>query len=399
MKTSLRHCFLAALVGSILSSSAGAVTQQTAGHVFDSRPYLWVEAESYNALVDADGNGWEVVSKETPIVSPSGVNILPATSNVSGTALINDIGGFTAQSSLADTATYQVRFVTAGTYQLYTRHTLFDSAATPGTFGNEDSLFISPGFNKNSSTDWSGFQGLEYNQSAVGDPNPIDGANPVGFEARTSDSRNNGWLALRDWGSKSAGVVTNDNNANNSFWNGQFHWYNRPFYVGGNDATGAFVDDFGFKTQFIVTPDMLGQTVTFEIGAREDYGVIDGFLFIQDDALDLLNEFTQAQVDAVLTPVAGDDADFDGDDDVDGNDFLIWQRGVAASGGTQPTGDANSDGAINGLDLDVWKAQFGLPAVTAASAVPEPAAAALAALGVVAGFALRRKPPTWSSQR
>ena len=74
----MKKSFLRPLLALVLSLSVGipsadAVTQQTAGHVFDgSRPYLYVEAESYSALADADNNGWKVVSKETPIVSPSG---------------------------------------------------------------------------------------------------------------------------------------------------------------------------------------------------------------------------------------------------------------------------------------------------------------------------------------
>jgi hypothetical protein len=390
MKMSRCVWSLALICFASFAPAALAITQQTASQVFDSRPYLYVEAESFNSLTDADNNGWKVVSKETPVTSPQGRSILPATSNVSGTALLNDIGGFTAQSNLADKATYEVRFVTAGTYQLYTRHTLFDSAAAAGNFGNEDSLYMSPGFNKNASTDWIGFEGVEYNQASVGDPNPTDGIDPGGFEPRTGDSKNLGWLALRDWGVKSGGVVTNNNNANDDFWNGQFYWYNRPFYVSGNDATGAFTDDFGFKTQFIVTPDMLNQTVTFEMGAREDYGVIDGFLFIQDDDLDLLDEFTQAQVDAVLAPAAGDDADFDGDSDVDGEDFLIWQRGLGGAA-TPANGNANGDAAVNGADLAIWQAQFGPAAVAAVGAVPEPAAATLFGLACLAASGLRRK--------
>ncbi len=394
MKKNLwRTSFAMVLLGTACST-ARAVTQQTAGNLFDgSRPYLYVEAESYSALVDADDNGWKVVSKETPIVSPSGVNILPAASNVSGTALINQIGGFTAQSNLADTATYEVSFVTAGTYQLYTRHTLFDSAATPANFGNEDSLYISPGFNKNSSSDWNGFEGFEYNQAAVGDPNPIDGVDPLGFEARTSDSKNSGWLALRDWGVKSEGVVTNDNNANNPFWNGNFYWYNRPFYVTGNDATGAFADDFGFKTQFIVTPEMVDQTVTFEIGAREDYGVIDGFLFIQDDDLDLLDMYSQLDVDAVLVPAVADNADFDDDSDVDGADFLAWQRHFGINDGSAmlADGDANGDGNVTDADLTIWKSQFGAAATPTIGAVPEPGGAILLAMGMAIGTIRRRR--------
>ncbi len=389
MRTSIQKLALPAILFAASTSTAGAVTQQSAANVFNGRPYLYVEAESYSSLNDTDDNGFKVVSKESPITSPQGRSILPATSNVSGTALLNDIGGFTSNASLADTANYEVRFVTAGTYQLYTRHTLFDSAATPGNFGNEDSMYMSPGFNKNASTDWLNFQGLAYDQAAVGDPNPNDGIDPAGFVPATSDSHNNGWLALRDWGVKSAGVVTNDNNANNDFWNGNFYWYNRPFYEITNDSTGAFVEDFGFKTQFIVTPDMLNQTVTFQMGAREDYSAIDGFLFIKDDDLNLLDQYTQQQVDAVLTPVAANSADFNGDGKVDGADFLTLQRGFGSTGAAHADGDANNDGAVNAADLDIFKAQFG--GGSPLQAVPEPAAICLAFAGCIAGIRLHRR--------
>jgi hypothetical protein len=101
--------------------------------------------------------------------------------------------------------------------------------------------------------------------------------------------------------------------------------------------------------------------------------------------------------DEVLAAVGGpamptDDADFDGDGDVDGEDFLTWQRGVGAAGtGTLATGDANGDLDIDGDDLAVWEAQFGVPAVSAVGAVPEPACLALAAMGMVAAAAVGRR--------
>jgi hypothetical protein len=81
-------------------------------------------------------------------------------------------------------------------------------------------------------------------------------------------------------------------------------------------------------------------------------------------------------------PVVADDADFDNDGDVDGQDFLTWQRGQGA--GTNATGDANGDGQVNAADLGIWKTKFGPGAAAgAAGAVPEPAAWALALLAAV----------------
>ena len=88
------------------------------------------------------------------------------------------------------------------------------------------------------------------------------------------------------------------------------------------------------------------------------------------------------------TPVA--DADFDNDGDIDGADFLTWQRGLGA--GTNASGDTNGDGQLNGVDLGVWKDQYGDPPATgSAAAVPEPATLALLAMGGLALTRLRRR--------
>lgn len=83
--------------------------------------------------------------------------------------------------------------------------------------------------------------------------------------------------------------------------------------------------------------------------------------------------------------------DFDGDNDVDGADFLIWQRGLGLTG--QPdatTGDADDDGDVDANDLALWKSHFGgPPAVAAIGAVPEPASLALLAGGGLAIAAIR----------
>jgi hypothetical protein len=95
----------------------------------------------------------------------------------------------------------------------------------------------------------------------------------------------------------------------------------------------------------------------------------------------------------IATASAADNADFNDDGTVDGQDFLTWQQNVGVTtGATRDQGNANPgvDGAVDGTDLDIWASQFGTTNV-AASAVPEPAAMLLAALAATAAFSARRR--------
>jgi hypothetical protein len=78
---------------------------------------------------------------------------------------------------------------------------------------------------------------------------------------------------------------------------------------------------------------------------------------------------------AVSYVTGGKPGDFDGDNDVDGADFLVWQRGVGTT--------------HNAATLALWKANFAT-AVGAAGAVPEPATAGLVAAALV-GIAVARR--------
>jgi hypothetical protein len=49
--------------------------------------------------------------------------------------------------------------------------------------------------------------------------------------------------------------------------------------------------------------------------------------------------------------------DFEQDGDVDGADFLVWQRTL---GTTNPAADATGDGAVNATDLTIWRENFGV---------------------------------------
>ncbi len=53
-------------------------------------------------------------------------------------------------------------------------------------------------------------------------------------------------------------------------------------------------------------------------------------------------------------------ADFDTDGDIDGGDFLSWQRGFGIdSGASRLDGDSNGDGMVDSVDLQNWQFQFG----------------------------------------
>jgi hypothetical protein len=69
-------------------------------------------------------------------------------------------------------------------------------------------------------------------------------------------------------------------------------------------------------------------------------------------------------------------ADFDFDGDVDGRDFLAWQRGYGTPAPTavKSQGDADNDLDVDGADLSVWELQYGGPAPLVASSLESAAA-------------------------
>jgi hypothetical protein len=92
------------------------------------------------------------------------------------------------------------------------------------------------------------------------------------------------------------------------------------------------------------------------------------------------NVVTIDNVQMTFTPPTEEPGDFNDDGVVDGADFLAWQRG-------------ESPNQLSVADLDLWKANFGVPAAIAVSAIPEPTAALLAACGLAAMAAARRIAP------
>lgn len=77
--------------------------------------------------------------------------------------------------------------------------------------------------------------------------------------------------------------------------------------------------------------------------------------------------------------------DFDVDGNVDGADFLIWQRGVGRINASFEQGDASEDGLVDEDDLLEWNSAF---ASVRGTSVPEPTTLAL----VILGFLWLRRP-------
>jgi hypothetical protein len=89
-----------------------------------------------------------------------------------------------------------------------------------------------------------------------------------------------------------------------------------------------------------------------------------------------------------LSPMPKTAGDFDGDNDADGRDLLLWQR--TAGSREDLRADANGDRLVNGPDLAVWRGAFA-KATSAAHQTPEPATTSLVALLVA--------PALWISER
>jgi hypothetical protein len=86
------------------------------------------------------------------------------------------------------------------------------------------------------------------------------------------------------------------------------------------------------------------------------------------------------------------DANFDQDADVDGNDFLVWQRNYGLGNqSTNANGDADGNGTVGDGDYTAWRNQFGPAASGAGNAVPEPTAAGLALRAALTLHAIRRR--------
>jgi hypothetical protein len=143
----------------------------------------------------------------------------------------------------------------------------------------------------------------------------------------------------------------------------------KNFFAGANDVLPSNVEA-GFNYFQISTGFLEPQGEDFVAGATNFNTEV---LFndtsithtsIDDDAR--LHARIAADIFANLNPVT---ADFDGDGDVDGRDFLAWQRG-------------ESPNPLSAADLALWQGQFGNGEFLSAVVVPEPSGLMLIAMSL-----------------
>ncbi len=156
----------------------------------------------------------------------------------------------------------------------------------------------------------------------------------------------------------------------------------------GSTATGTPL--FTHTVQTIATTPLVTQFDGLAIGMRPSHvtGVDPN---PSDPAGPHIMNFSRIAIDTNLAAPPMDNANFNGDEQVDGDDLLIWQRNLGSAGGLA-NGDANNSGTVDANDLGIWRNHFGQPTgVAAASPVPEPTCGALAAFAGALVAAVRRR--------
>jgi len=192
------------------------------------------------------------------------------------------------------------------------------------------------------------------------------------------DSESSGTLNMLE-------ITDNDLNEWNEFWitmenNGA---------VAGNIEVNVYRNGSTTPDTFQVTLAAFNNSVyADEDNPFIEFGISDNAGFGSFDM-----DFLSYQL-GVIAPVAAptEDADFDDDGDVDGADFLAWQRGLGLPGNNSQ-GDANGDGLVNAADLGIWQSNYAAAggALVSSSAVPEPTTALLLAVGALSMAGTNRR--------
>ena len=180
-----------------------------------------------------------------------------------------------------------------------------------------------------------------------------------------------------------AGRLTFEDNFNNIYWSlswGGAGYTGSTTGLGGpgtNDSDGEFGPSFAgpLPSTSLQALQFQGAATALSTNNDADYLVTAGAATFVNNAG---TSFT------LVAPPEPDSGDFNGDNDVDGDDFLTWQRHTGGAG-SFAEGDANHNGTIDGNDLAIWETQYNtVPPLSGFTVVPEPHAAALLFCGLLA---------------
>lgn len=170
---------------------------------------------------------------------------------------------------------------------------------------------------------------------------------------------------------------------------GFFHW---GFWGGGTDPNlqgdGILVNtDFSLTPAGVRREELMAEWDTnLDLNVLPD-GTIDftGFYGVYEISIggETYTVDLTKGVNHYSLVVGPPSADFDRDGDVDGRDFLAWQRGHGIVDPAFIDGDANYDGVVDGTDLAIWQAAYGGDALPANLNVPEPNSLCLLALSAL----------------
>lgn len=158
-----------------------------------------------------------------------------------------------------------------------------------------------------------------------------------------------------------------------------------PTVLNGNEYPEGLIfvnEDFTTGEIWMSEPDGSNLTLIGDTGttssATESSGILDisalvgylpGSIMLTSNQGSNASLTTLINPDATLAAIESN-ADFNGDGDIDGDDFLTWQRNLN-SGTTQAEGDADGDGDVDANDLLDWQSQYA-DAPAGVTTVPEP---------------------------
>ncbi len=157
----------------------------------------------------------------------------------------------------------------------------------------------------------------------------------------------------------------------------------------------------------IADPNTIGNLVVQETGAISTGKFYQAELsfqidFVEQLPIDGIPGLVTVEVTGALVGIAdlavpiGTPGDFDDDWDVDGADFLNWQRKLGETVSPGTFSDDNLNGLVESEDLAIWGVNFGQIDTGAnsteglASSIPEPAALLIACMGITFLMVVRR---------